>query len=203
MSMSGNLSSKILPYLSVKILHAKVNPVSIHDYFKDGPSPMEVGGQSLSTSQDSVCTELAPTGADRMIVDNQTNGMVSNKTNVSCRSTDDGQKSSDSNSESDAASVHSNSRRSLESRQQKRKVCMPYSLMTPEDKQAKRKKDKNRKKKMIRKLERRLESRSNLSCQQRKRIKGRLKRLRPHNRKKHKRKEATATAANREPSSQK
>ena len=199
MSMSGNLSSKILPYLSVKILHAKVNLVSIHDYFKDGPSPMEVGGQSLSTSQDSVCTELAPTSADRMIVDNQTNGVVSNKANTFCRSTDNGRKSSDSDSESDAASVHSNSRHSLESRQQKRN----YSLMTPEDKQAKRKKDKNKKKKMIRKLERRLESRSNLSCQQRKRLKGQLKRLRPHNRKKYKRKEATATAANREPSSQK
>ena len=163
--------------------------------FKDDTAPMEVEGQTLSTCLEAVYTELAPTNGDQRSVNDQTNGEVCN--GAVSKSTSGGQ-----NSKSNMALVHSNSRSSLGNRHQKRKVHVPLSLMSPEDKQSKRKKERNRKKKMIRKLERRLESRSDLSYQQRKRIKGRLKRLRPHKRKKHKKKEATAKAANKEPSEQ-
>ena len=162
---------------------------------------MEVGRQSSSTYQ-GVRTELAPTSADLMSVGNQTNAEVSSKTSAVCRSTKDGEKSSDSDSESDATSIHSHSRSScnLGSRHQKRKVVrLPYSLMSWKDKKAQLKRGRNRKKKMIRKLEQRLE---NSSRGKRKKIKRRLKRLRPHCRGKHKRK-ATNTEADKEPSGQK
>ena len=164
---------------------------------------MEVDGQSSSTYQEGVRMELAPTSADLLSVGNQTNGEVSNKTSAVCKSTKDGEKSSDSDSESDATSVHSHSRssRNLGNRHQKRKVVrVPYSLMSSTDKQAKIKTDRNRKKKVIRKLEQKLENKSSLSRQKRKKIKRHLKRLRPHNRQKRKKK-AMDTEADKEPSS--
>ena len=169
---------------------------------KEDLARMEVGGQSSSTCRD-VHMTLAPTNADQMSVGNyQTNGEVSSKTSAVCKSTKDGEKSSDSDSECDATLVHSHSRssRNLGSRHQKRKVVhVPYSLMSPKDKEAQLKRDRSRKKRMVRKLEQRLE---NSSRQKRKKIKRHLKRLRPHNRGKHKKK-ATDTEADKEPSSQK
>ena len=149
---------------------------------------------------------LPPT-ADQTTVDNhQSSVEVSNKISAVCKSTGDDQNTSDSDSESDTALVHSRSRpsRDLGSGHQQRKVeRVPYSLMSREDKNAKRKKDRIRKKKTIRKLERRLENRSDMSRQQRKRTIRRLKRLRPRRRRKHKKKARDNTEADKEPSSQK
>ena len=166
---------------------------------------MEVDGQSSSTYQEGVRMELVPISADLLSVGNQTNGEVSNKTSAVCKSTKDGEKSSDSDSECDATLVRSYSRSShnLGSQHQKRKIVrVPYSLMSSTDKQVKIKTDRNRKKKVIRNLEQKLENKSNLSRQKRKKIKRHLKRLRPHNRGKHKKK-ATDTEADKEPNSQK
>ena len=149
---------------------------------------------------------LAPT-TDQTTVDNhQPSGEVSNKISAVCKSTSDDQNISDSDSESDTALVHSRSRpkRNLGSRRQRRKVeRVPYSLMSREDKVAQRKRDRIGKKKTIRKLERRLENRSDISRQNRKRIKKRLKRLKRRKRGKREKKATDNTEAGKEASSQK
>lgn len=173
---------------------------------------MEASQLSLSACQEDVHSALAPTtaGVDLTSVDKpQTNGEVSNKTSAACESTQDDQKSLDSDSESDTAMIHSHSRptcsRNLGSglHQSRKVVRIPYSLMSQEDKQARRKRKRTGRKKAIQKLEQRLRNRSDLSRRNRKRIEKRLKRLRPRNRRKHKKKAAADTEPDKERSTQK
>lgn len=151
-----------------------------------------------------------PSGPDRTITDDhQANGEVFNKTNAICKSTSDNWKSSDSDSNSDTALVHSHSRHScnlgsrLLGHRKRRAAHVPYSLMSSAKKQVWREKDRERKKKMIRKLEQKLKNSNVVSHQKRKRIKRHLKRLRQHRRGKLKKKKATNTDADKKRGSQK
>ena len=160
----------------------------------------------MSVHQDDVHVTLAPTTDGTTVDNHQTSGEVSNKISAVCKSTSDNQNISDSDSESDTALVHSHSRPSCNfgSRRQQRKVeRVPYSLMSREDKNAQRKKDRIRKKKTIRKLKRRLENRSDMSRQKRKRTIRHLKRLKPRRRRKYKKKATDNTEAGKEGSSEK
>ena len=147
-----------------------------------------------------------PSDPDRMTT--QTNGEVSNKTNAICKSTGGDRKSSDSDSNSDTALVHSHPRPSrnfgsrLLGHQKRRAARVPYSLMSSAKKQAQREKNRERKKKMIRKLEQKLKYSNVVSHQKRKRIKRHLKQLRQYRRGKLKKK-ATNTEVDKKPGSQK
>ncbi len=166
----------------------------------EGSSRMEISGSSGDVSS-----------ADRASMGNHgTNGEVSNKTNVICKSTSNDQKSSDSDSDSDTslARFHSRPSRNLGSRllrHQKRRIVerVPYSLMSSAEKQTRKTKERERKKKTIRKLEQKLKNGNVLSQQKRKRIKRRLKRLRQHSRKRYMKKKATESETDKGRSSRK